>query len=73
MRPPVAFFLLGRHDLADFVRPLLELCGDDIRQRRAVLCALLVSAAGATDPAQVQSWAAEVQRIEHIEPTAWGV
>ena len=70
--PPVAFFLLGRHDLADFVRPLLELCGDDIRQRRAVLCALLVSAAGATDPAQVQSWAAEMQRIEHIEPTGLG-
>ena len=70
--PPVAFFLLGRHDLADFVRPLLELCGDDIRQRRAVLCALLVSAAGATDPTQVQSWAAEMQRIEHIEPTGLG-
>ena len=27
--PPVAFFLLGRHDLADVVRPLLELCDDD--------------------------------------------
>ena len=31
--PPVAFFLLGRHDLADVVRPLLELC-DDAEQRR---------------------------------------
>ena len=27
--PPVAFFLLGRHDLADLVAPLLELCGAD--------------------------------------------
>ena len=24
--PPVAYFLLGRHDLADVVRPLLEIC-----------------------------------------------
>ncbi len=70
--PPVAFFLLGRHDLADFVRPLLDLCGEDVRQRRAVLCALLVSAAGATDPAQRQAWADEMQRIERIEPTGLG-
>ena len=28
--PPVAYFLLGRHDLADVVRPLVDLCaGDD--------------------------------------------
>jgi predicted ATPase/class 3 adenylate cyclase len=70
--PPVAFFLLGRHDLADFVRPLLELCGDDIRQRRAVLTALCVSAAGATAPAQLQSWADEMQQIEQVEPTGLG-
>ena len=70
--PPVAFFLLGRHDLADVVRPLLELCGDDLRHRRAVLCALMVSAAGATDPAQLQAWADEMQAIDDLEPTGLG-
>ena len=30
------------------------------RQRRAVLCALIVSAAGATEPAQLQAWADEI-------------
>jgi predicted ATPase len=70
--PPVAFFLLGRHDLADFVRPLLGLCGDgpeaDPHQRRAVLCALMVSAAGATAPAQLQAWADEMQAIDDRDP-----
>ena len=43
--PPVAFFLLGRHDLADVVRPLLDAVRRRRpRQRRAVLCALIVSA-----------------------------
>jgi predicted ATPase/class 3 adenylate cyclase len=70
--PPVAFFLLGRHDLADFVRPLLALCGEDQRHRRAVLCALLVSAAGATDPDQLDAWADEMERLEALEPTGLG-
>ncbi len=70
--PPVAYFLLGRHDLGDVVRPLLDLCGDDTRQRRAVLCALLVTAAGATDPALMQAWADEVQSIEEIERSGLG-
>ena len=70
--PPVAFFLLGRHDLADAVRPLLELCGEDRHQRRAVLCALCVSAAGATEPAQLQAWAEEIQCIDDVEPTGLG-
>lgn len=70
--PPVAFFLLGRHDLADLVRPLLNLCGDDVRHRRAVLCALSVSAAGATDPTQLESWAEEMQSIDELEPTGLG-
>ena len=60
--PPVAFFLLGRHDLADVVRPLLELCDSD--QRRSVLTALIVSASGATEPSLMQAWAEEVQRID---------
>ena len=70
--PPVAYFLLGRHDLADFVRPLVELCDDDFRHRRAVLCALMVSAAGATDPTQLQAWADEMQAIDDLEPTGLG-
>ena len=36
--PPAAFFLLGRHDLAEVVRPLLEVCAEP-SQRRAVLSA----------------------------------
>ena len=60
--PPVAFFLLGRHDLADVVRPLLELC--DANERRSVLTALIVSASGATEPGEMQRWAEEVQRID---------
>ena len=70
--PPVAFFLLGRHDLADVVRPLLELCDDEPLQRRAVLCALVVSASGGTDPAQLQAWAEEIQRIDDLDPTGLG-
>jgi predicted ATPase/class 3 adenylate cyclase len=70
--PPVAYFLLGRHDLADFVRPLLSVCGNEPLQRRAVLCALEVSAAGATEPAQLQAWADELQAIDDVVPTGLG-
>ena len=45
-----AFFLLGRHDLADVVRPLLDARATTTRQRRAVLCALIVSASGRHRP-----------------------
>ncbi len=68
--PPVAFFLLGRHDLADVVRPLLDLC--DSVQRRSVLTALIVSASGATEPSQMQAWAEEVQRIDDADATGLG-
>jgi hypothetical protein len=61
--PPADFFLLGRQDLADVVRPLLDVCGE-AGQRRAVLCALIVSASGGADPAQLQAWADEVQRLD---------
>jgi predicted ATPase/class 3 adenylate cyclase len=82
--PPVAFFLLGRHDLADFVRPLLDLCPVDadadaesdtgagaeaavsVRRRQAVLCALMVSAAGATEADQLQAWADEMWRLDDL-------
>jgi predicted ATPase len=69
--PPVAFFLLGRHDLADYVQPLLDACADPL-QRRAVLCALLVSSAGTTDAQQVDVWVREIERAEAIEPTGLG-
>ena len=70
--PPTAFFLLGRHDLADVVRPLLAVVGDDPRQRQAVLCALIVSAAGATDPDQLQAWADEIEATDRGAPTGLG-
>ena len=69
--PPVAFFLLGRHDLADVVRPLLELC-DDAEQRRGVLAALIVSASGGTEPAQMRAWADEVATFDVVDPTGLG-
>jgi predicted ATPase len=70
--PPVAFFLLGRHDLAELVAPLLAPCGTDPRRRRAVLCALTVSASGATDPTDLQAWVDELEAIEEVEPTGLG-
>jgi predicted ATPase len=69
--PPVAFFLLGRHDLADDVRPLLALCADGA-QRRAVLTALIVSASGGTEPAQMRAWADEVAALDAADPTGLG-
>ncbi len=70
--PPVAFFLLGRHHLADVVRPLVELCAADPRHHRAVLTALIVSASGGTGAAQLQQWAEAVQRIDEAAPTGLG-
>ena len=40
--------------------------------RRAVLCALVVSASGATDPAEVAGWVAEIEAIERHRPTGLG-
>lgn len=70
--PPVAYFLLGRHDLAEVVRPLLDLCGDHLHHRRSVLTAMVVSAAGSADPAEVQTWVAEIQALDGVEPTGVG-
>lgn len=69
--PPADFFLLGRQDLADVVRPLLDRTstGSD---RRAALCALVVSASGATDPAEVEAWVSEIEAIEAASPTGLG-
>jgi predicted ATPase len=70
--PPVAYFLLGRHDLADVVRPLVDLSAGDDRRTRAVLSALIVSASGATGGAQLQRWASRVRTIDHRDPTGLG-
>jgi predicted ATPase/class 3 adenylate cyclase len=67
--PPVAYFLLGRHDLADAVRPLLDLCDGHDQRSRGVLCALIVSASGATDPSSLQAWTDEIRAIDEREPT----
>ena len=69
--PPVAYFLLGRHDLADVVRPLLALCHQP-HHRRAVLCALIVSASGGTPPNQLQCWAEEIQQVDEADHTGLG-
>ena len=37
-----------------------------------MLTALIVSASGGTDPAQLQRWAEEVQQIDDVEPTGLG-
>ena len=70
--PPVAFFLLGRHELAEVVRPLLPVSRGIDRHRRAVLCALIVSTAGTTDPTELQHWVEEIEQIDGRDPTGLG-
>ena len=70
--PPTQFFLLGRHDLADVVRPLLDVCADDSYARRSVLCALCVSGAAGTDAGQLTRWADEVQQLDAVDHTGLG-
>jgi hypothetical protein len=70
--PPTAFFLLGRHDLADCVASVVDLCRDVPRRRQATLCALMVSAAATTDPGRLQGWADEVMALEGPAPTGLG-
>ncbi len=70
--PPTQFFLLGRHDLADVVRPLLDVCGDHPHARRSVLCALCVSGAAGADAAQLDRWAAEVEQLDAVDRTGLG-
>jgi predicted ATPase/class 3 adenylate cyclase len=69
--PPANFFLLGRHDLVDLVRPLLDIARRSV-DRRAVLCSLIVAAAGVTPPQQLTAWADEVQSIDRRSPTGLG-
>jgi len=71
--PPVAYFLLGRHDLADLLLPLLPLCGvDRPSHRRSVLTALINSAAGAAPPELTRARADEVYALDEEEPTGVG-
>ena len=70
--PAVGFFLLGRHDLADDLWPLLELCDPVPEQRRAVVVCLAVAAAGSVEPAQLQRWADEVSEIDQQERSGLG-
>jgi predicted ATPase/class 3 adenylate cyclase len=70
--PPTAFFLLGRHDLVDCVRSVVNLCRADAAYRRATLCALMVADAGATDPAQLQVWADEMIVLDDRDRTGLG-
>jgi predicted ATPase/class 3 adenylate cyclase len=70
--PPTAFFLLGRHDLSDSVGSVIDLCHHDPLHRRATLCALMVSAAGTTDPRQIQEWADEMVELEVSAPSGVG-
>jgi predicted ATPase/class 3 adenylate cyclase len=66
--PPTAFFVLGRHDLADDLLPLLDFT-HDLSARRSVLVALMVAAAGATDTDQLIAWYDEVRQLDATEPT----
>jgi predicted ATPase/class 3 adenylate cyclase len=70
--PPTAFFLLGRHDLADFVAPLVELTEGNLRQRRLLLASLAVSAAGATPTEQLLAWGEEAAALDEIDPSGVG-
>ena len=69
--PPADFFLLGRHDLADVVAPLLDVCTEPA-QRRAVLSALVVTASGGIDPSRLAAYADEVAVIDEDHPTGLG-
>ncbi len=69
--PPADFFLLGRHDLADVVAPLLDICTERT-QRAAVLSALIVTASGGIDPGQLAAYADEVAAIDADDPTGLG-
>ncbi|MBI4933746.1 MAG: adenylate/guanylate cyclase domain-containing protein [Actinobacteria bacterium] len=70
--PAVGFFLLGRHDLADDLWPLLELCDPVPEQRRAVVVCLAVAAAGSVEPAQLQAWADEIHAADEQERSGLG-
>jgi hypothetical protein len=71
--PPVAFFLLGRHELGAIVRPLLGVTADHARHRRGVLCALIVSTAGTTERGELGRLTEEMQLVDDQDPTGLAI
>lgn len=67
--PPTLFFLLGRHDLVEVVRPVAELPTADPWHRIALTGALLVTSAGASDDERVAGWLDLVDEAEHRRPS----
>lgn len=66
--PPTSYFVLGRHDLAELVRPLWADLDLDGCERRGILAALLVSSAGTTPSEQLDAWAEEMARLDDADP-----
>jgi predicted ATPase/class 3 adenylate cyclase len=64
---PSAYFLLGRHDLAEIVRPMLDLCPDHL-QRRSILAAMISSSAGSVAATELLAWTDEVEELDTLEP-----
>ena len=52
--------------------PLLDVCGRPAASAAPCCRALIVSASGATDAAELRAWAREVQRIDAHHPTGLG-
>ncbi len=71
--PPTLFFLLGRHDLADVVRPLAALRPRSPWHRIAVTGPLLVTSAGSVDRRQVQGWLDVIDTAEGERPSGVAV
>lgn len=67
--PPTLFFLLGRHDLVELVRPAASLPATDPWQRMALTGALLVTAAGSASEADVRAWVAAIDAAERRRPS----
>ena len=70
-RSPGRGLLLGRHDLADVVHPLLEICRSPSAPRPC-RSAMLVSASSATEAADLRAWAGQVQEVDEHDPTGLG-
>lgn len=71
--PPAAYFLLGRHDLAELLELILML--DDLRSvhRRAVLCAMIAAGVGTVATARLGAWVDDVVSLDDAHPTGSGV
>ena len=65
--PPAMFFLLGRNELAELVRPLLALCPHG-SQRRSVLAAIIAASAGSIGADDLNALADEIALLDAAEP-----